>query len=635
MLFFISLAFLVHGIAQEKKDTLHLPVVEIKANYLLDNLGFKRTKMDSVLLIPHLNADLSTILSQYSTIFIKSYGNGTLATPSFRGTSAHHTQVEWNGINLNSPMLGQMDLSQVPVAQFDGIEILYGPAGIVRTSGAFGGVINLVTNPNWNNRVNFSLSQTIASFDTYTTNLNLAFGSQSIQSHSKINYSSALNDFPFYNDIRDSVMRQQNASYKLFGFSQEVFWKIKDKHLLSGRVWYSQNDRNLPPTNSTIGKNSTEKQMDNALRAVLEYKYVERKYNLMVRSALVDQFMNYLLNDSLNNINSHHHSYSSINRVRFTYHGIPKLSIKPGFDLTYDWVISDGYAGMKTRNTVGLFSEIIYDAHKKVKMSLVLREDLLNGKFMPFIPAFGIQYDPFNKINLSFSFNLARNYRYPTLNDLYWVPYGNPELKPEYNYSAEMGCTFNILNQNKKIFLESTLTGYYSKIFDLIMWAPIESDPSKWSPFNITEVLARGIEAGLTLKFDVVGFEIGLENNYNYCRSTYEKEKSEGDNSKGKQLFYVPIHLFNSTLSVEKYRFFLSYNFSYTSKRYTGYDNVAYMPAYSISNIFFGKNFILNKFALSLLIQINNLFDLDYQSVANRPMPGLNYSVTVKIKFNK
>ena len=149
-----------YSYAQNLKDTLHLPEFEIKSSFLLDNQGFKRSKIDSTILMPQLNANLSTILSQHSTIFIKSYGTGSLATSSFRGTTAQHTQVEWNGINLNSPMLGQVDFSQIQVSQFDGLEILYGAAGIARTSGAFGGVIDLVTSPDWNNRFNSSLAQT-------------------------------------------------------------------------------------------------------------------------------------------------------------------------------------------------------------------------------------------------------------------------------------------------------------------------------------------------------------------------------------------------------------------------------------------------------------------------------------------
>jgi len=28
---------------------------------------------------------------------------------------------------------------------------------------------------------------------------------------------------------------------------EEAFWKINDKHLLTARVWYSNDDRDVPP----------------------------------------------------------------------------------------------------------------------------------------------------------------------------------------------------------------------------------------------------------------------------------------------------------------------------------------------------------------------------------------------------
>jgi hypothetical protein len=55
------------------------------------------------------------------------------------------------------------------------------------------------------------------------------------------------------------------------------------------------------------------------------------------------------------------------------------------------------------------------------------------------------------------------------------------------------------------------------------------------------------------------------------------------------------------------------------------------MPAYNISNIIFGKNLGLKNFTLSLQLEINNLLNLDYQSIASRPMPGINYAFTLKL----
>jgi len=633
--YFLSVSFFFNfnwnSVAQSGKDTLHLPEFEVKSNYIFDNLGFKRVKLDSITLIPHINADLSTILTEYSTIFIKSYGNGTLSTPSFRGTTAQHTQVEWNGINLNSPMLGQIDLSLVPVSQFDGIEILYGAAGISRTSGAFGGVINLVTNPDWNNIAHLLVAQTIGSFDNYTTDVNAALGNRFFQSHTKFNFSSGLNDFPYYNDYLGKYVNQQNASFKIYGISQEFFWKLKDKHLFNAKVWYSQADRDLPPTTSNADSAYTEKLSDKSLRAVIEYKYVEPGLNLLAHSAISDQAMKYrsLL------ISSNHQPNTWINRIRFTYNRIRKLSLKPGIDFNYDWVYSDNYEGMKTRSTLSLFAEINYEFNKKIKSSLVVRDDIIDGKFMPVIPAIGLEYKPFNKINLQVTANAARNYRFPTLNELYWEISGNPDLKPETNYITELGLIYNLTSGNKILFLEFTLSGYYSWIYDMIVWTPVEGNSSLWRPENVRQVNARGFEIGTNIDWQILGFYLGLKANYTFCRSTNEKSIVPDDNIVGKQLIYVPVDNLNSTISLQRWKFYFKYNFLFVGKRFTSTDNSYYMPAYSLSNIILGKNFALNNFILSLQVQINNLFNIDYQSVASRPMAGINYSFTLKFSFIK
>ena len=156
---------------------------------------------------------------------------------------------------------------------------------------------------------------------------------------------------------------------------------------------------------------------------------------------------------------------------------------------------------------------------------------------------------------------------------------------------------------------------------------------STWRPENINEVLARGAEVGLNLWWEVLKGKISLDNNYSFCKSTSEKVNSTQDASLGKQLIYIPVHSFNATLTLKRNEFYLSYNFLFVSKRYTGTDNETYMPAYSLSNIIFGKNVHLKKITVSLQLQINNLLDLDYQSIVNRPMPGRNYAVTLKFNF--
>ncbi len=605
--------------------------MEVKANLVPGNNGYKKVRFDSLLLLPYRDADLSTVLSQVSTIFIKEYSPGNLATTSFRGTPANHTQVEWNGINLNNPMLGQSDLSQIPVSAFNEIEVLYGAAGLTRTSGAFGGVVNLVTNPDWNNRIHAVAAQTLGSFENYTTQLNFIGGTSSFQSNTRLNYTSQRNNFPYYNENTGETVTQHDANVMQYGITEEAFWKIKDKHLLTARVWYSYDDRDIPP--QVVGSYYLQKMLNKTLRTVLEYKLVEKYWNFSFRSAFVNQFMNYRYDNMF--INDNHRYYSWLNSARFAYTRVKNLTIKPGLDYTYEHVRSDDYSGIKTRNTLGFYLEASYIFNDHISSRLVLREDFLDGKFMPFIPALGFDYKPFNKINLYLNANASRNYRYPSLNDLYWIPGGNPELKPEYDNGLDGGITYNYPSKNNAFFFETSLTGYYSWMHDMIVWSPMPSNPSVWTPQNVSAVNARGVEASLNLKWKINKLQITSAGNYTYCKSTNEKTTSPLDQSLGKQLIYTPENTFNETINLICWNFILGYNVNYVDKRYTSADNQSYMPGYSLSNIILGKSFVLHNFVISLLVKVNNVFDLDYQSVENWPMPGRNYSMTVKFEFKK
>jgi len=616
---------------QSSPDTLKLKEIEVKASFPVNNMGFKRVSVDSTILIPRLDANLSTILSQYSTIFIKSYGSNNLATPSFRGTSAHHTIVEWNGITLNSPMLGQVDLSQIPVAQFQGLEILYGATGLNKTSGAFGGIINLKTNPDWNSRMNISLSQTFASFSNYTTIVNADIGDANFQSQTRANFAAGQNDFPFFNDYTGQTEKLINGAYSQYGISEDLFAKIKDRHLISTRIWYNYSRHEIPPLNTNINPAHIESQTNKSLRSLLEYKFVHRTLSLEVSSSLIDDYLHYM-NDSLN---AEHQYYTFSNRIVVSFRGIHKFSFRPGIELTHDWVNSDGYLSRKQRNVLGGFGEVVYTPSSFITLSLLARIEIVDGLLMPFIPAIGVEYNPFRKINLSLSANVSRNYRYPSLNDLYWGTWGNLDLLPEVSYSAESGITWNWLNKSKSFFIETEVTGYYLLMQDMIVWSPSTFSSAIWIPENISEVASRGIETGInsTLEFLKSTFDFNVT--YNFCKSTYQKEVSPGGSSIGKQLIYTPKHTLNASFRYAWKGFYFSYLFNFIGLRYLGKDNKDYMPGYNLSNIFFGKSLQMKDFKLSLQLEINNLFGLDYQSVAYRPMPGRNFAITLRGNFSR
>ena len=76
------------------------------------NSGSRVSVIEMAILNSNRTRSLAELLSDNSVIYIKSLGQGALATASFRGTSSAHTRVNWNGININPPMSSTFDRSE-------------------------------------------------------------------------------------------------------------------------------------------------------------------------------------------------------------------------------------------------------------------------------------------------------------------------------------------------------------------------------------------------------------------------------------------------------------------------------------------------------------------------------------------
>lgn len=118
--------------------TIAIESVDISGRRPMKEIGVQRTELDTLVLRENITASLADALATGSTIFIKSYGRATLATASFRGTAPSHTQVTWNDMKVNSPMLGQVDFSLIPAYFIDDATIYHGASSVGVTGGGAG-----------------------------------------------------------------------------------------------------------------------------------------------------------------------------------------------------------------------------------------------------------------------------------------------------------------------------------------------------------------------------------------------------------------------------------------------------------------------------------------------------------------
>ena len=101
----------------------------------------------------------------------------------------------------------------------------------------------------------------------------------------------------------------------------------------------------------------------------------------------------------------------------------------------------DAYSTRETQNRTSLYVSFIY-RRTGLSFQFNLREELVDGDFAPFVLAAGANWSPYTWLEVKGK--VSKDYRMPALNELYWMPGGDPKLKPERGWSQEIGLAFTV-----------------------------------------------------------------------------------------------------------------------------------------------------------------------------------------------
>lgn len=590
--------------------------------------GLKITRFDSNTKAAYSQKTLSDLLADESPLFIKSYGLGSLATTSFRGGSASHTAVLWNGISLSSSMNGQLDLSLVPITAADDIRLQYGGSSALHGSGAVSGVIHLLNAPRFKKGISAGANLYAGSFSDYRQQFFVEISKKKFVSSLKLFNATARNDFAYTNiySANRETTRQSNAALKNQGVISENKWLISPNQVLSLNAWLQHTDRDIPPT--MLQKESQSNQTDDAIRLTSEWKLEKRKTVNYVRAAWLSEKL--VFSDGFSGLSTVSRTRQLIAEAetKITLSRLHFINI--GIHHTYSIADHPNFDSYLHQSRFALFASYLYtSANKKLHASVSVREELLNQSFVPFTYSAGGRYAITQWLSARAHF--SRVYRIPTLNDMYWRPGGNPDLKPEDGYAGEAGL--NLILKNKTFLFVTDMTAFNRHIDNWILWLP---GVSYWRPQNIMHVWSRGMETQSSLDFAIGKSKITLAVLTNYVLSTNRKAKTANDNSIGKQLTYTPMYSGMAKISMEYKGLLISYRHNYTGYRYVSNDNTQYLIPYELGSVYLAYNY--NKFRnmnTGIFFQVNNIWHRQYQTISNRAMPGTHFNGGISFRFNK
>lgn len=593
----------------QKDSVVSLDIVVLSDVKLKDfSAGYQVDKIaDSVIKTKNSLTDLLTF---NSLIYFKENGAGMVSSPSFRGTNASQTAVIWNGININSQLTGQTDFNNVSIVNYSSIDVRSGGGSVQYGSGAVGGSIHLNNEFHFYKHFKNEFQISYGSFNTLNTSYKLEIGSEKSFVSVGLGYKNSDNDYEYvgYDE------KNQNGAYEFGSLSLNAGFLLNPTLLLKLFHNSGLNDRNL---SGTLTFKSTDAYKDTNAKSMLVLDFLGNTFSSTINIAHILEEYKYFPN----NENEEQYSFGKVNTFIAKYdasYNFKESNILLKGILQYDGVKGEGSSIGSDKRDV--FSAVFLMNHKpteRIEYGLNVRTEYTDQYNIPFIFSVGGNFEAFDFYRIKL--NGSKNYRIPTFNDLYWVPGGNINLKPENSYQIELGNDFNFKAHN------IGLTGYYIKSEDMIKWLP-NNGGSFWSPINVDEVQSYGVELnyGIAKKFGNNQFNFVA--NYGYTISENIKTN--------KQLIYVPKNKVTAALSYNYKRLSAYYQFLYNGSVYSTTDNSNSLDGYNVSDIGIGyKLFYNSKIETKLDFTINNLYNETYQNVAYRPMPNRNYTIKLILNF--
>ncbi len=548
-------------------------------------------------------------LQKNSSIYFKENGYGMVSSPSFRGTTAQQTSVLWNGIKINSALLGQTDFNSTAFKSYDNIVIKPGGGSVLYGSAAIGGTIHLNNELFFNKPLENEIVLSYGSYNTQGIHYKVSTGTEKWAVNAHFGYNKSDNDYEWIGKDRKNI----NGQFFNIDFGTEIAYKLNRKNTL---VFYSStfaDDRHFALVTPYQTKTKYENHYN---RNLLKWNYKSNRFLNTFYVANVCEAYTYF--DQLPKDDK---SGGMANMWLFKNESFYLVSNRFKLSTLFEYQISKGEgtgSGLPySTQEIGSLSVLAnYDFSKTNGIEIGLKNEMSKDYQNPFLFSAGYYL---NSNHYQLKINTSKNYRIPTFNDLYWQPGGNLNLKPENSYQIDLNNGFVSKNFN------ANLSTYYTSITDMIRWVPTNS--GFWEANNVDEVYILGAELSLNAQKRWKNHALEADFNYAFTKSIDKKIE--------KQLTYTPLHKFTTQLSYRYKNFSIAPSFLYIGKVYTTSSNEEHnaINAYGIFDLDFRQYFNLKYFPFTLNFKIKNVANTAYTAMPERLMPGRNYHIQIIKKF--
>jgi outer membrane cobalamin receptor len=581
---------------------LNKVIVSDKRTYLTSN----NKEFVSVVKSPELgDVEYHQLLSTIPGLSLRSYGGPAgIKTVSLDGNPTSQTKVVVNGFDLTNAQNGEIDLSQLPMPFID--NVIYIPQDDnYYGSGSIGSTIQI--NP-W-----FGKSGLSASLGSYGHTA--AHGFLNIRKNNLIGnflVGRRYDEGDYKYEWKDKWYTRDNNTFSQNFLSSEINALVTESYFLNfftlitkqergvaGQIWSPNNEAERSDELQVYGAKFGWSTKTGYGYAQVMYRYSWEHYknpDIAINSIHRQ--------NTLQSIVTHENSFT------------PKMSLRFLIEGKLDFLNSKD-AGRHSRESYGFLLLAPCKITNKIKIQPSMRYDLSPDLYEENSYSINLEYKRNLWIMKSLTIQYGKYFRYPTFNDLYWSPGGNPDLNPEHTQTASFRIDFNMTQESC-----CGLLFFCNRSNDLIQWSPLKS---YWQPLNIKKAEIKGGKLIYQWKSSLLPINLFLH--YTYSLS---KNLTEGSSNK-KQLRYAPVHVAASGVTWTPHRFSFNLQVHYTGERIAMYSwpEDVILPDVLLLSTSIGYRCESRFGDIIFSLNVDNLTGKYYETIKGYPEPGRSLRVTI------
>lgn len=568
----------------------------------------------------HSGQSVADLLAARTNLFVKQYGTGGLATASLRGLGSSQTLVLVDGQRVADPQTGQTDLSLLPSLLIESARVQHGSHGARYGSGALGGVVQLRTRrPSAPLRVETTVG--LGAYGWQTAGGVVSSAGDRWSGLLAVEGSRSDGNFPYENTalVPSQKKRRQNAGRR----NATVFARATHQGegaRSSATLWWTDVARGLPGTANASPSDAVQHDAQWRLSGRYRRPLPAGQLQLDIRGQRSSRrFYN-------PDPDPRFVQADTARTYRATAEATADLSLGPQLHLTAGVTAGYDRAALRAgvhRWRMGAFADATWSLGSlTLHPALRLDANRPSGAGQPLTaltPQLGAVLQP-GPSWLRFKGQVGRTFRAPTFNERFYEPSGNPSLKAESGWSAEMGAAVRVGTETR--FLQSEVTAFATRLYDQIVWQPSFVGPGVqvWRPANVAEVRTRGLEWTSTGEWHVAP-KMSLDGRLAFTHAAATDRSSPQARAYGKQLPYTPRQQMKAQIGGAWHGVRLDLSARLVGPRYVTADETQALSPYRVVDAGVQVRQSLGPTAVTAHLEIKNLFDDDYSVVRLYPMP--------------